>query len=160
MMTQRMTDAAVAALERLRSAGWRCATAESCTGGLVAGALTSISGSSRMVDCGFVTYSNEAKTRMLDVPAALIAAHGAVSRECAQAMAVGALARSGVDVAVSITGIAGPDGGSKAKPVGLVYLAAATKTGCEVVEKRFGALTRDEIREKSVIAALEMMRSS
>jgi nicotinamide-nucleotide amidase len=104
-----------------------------------------------------VTYSNEAKTEMLGVPAETIAAHGAVSAPTADAMARGALARSRADVAVSITGVAGPGGGSAEKPVGLVFLGVATAERCDVVEMRFGPLSRDEIRARSVIRALELM---
>lgn len=134
--------------------------AESCTGGLVSALLTSIPGSSQMVDRGFVTYSNDAKIEMLGVPETIIREHGAVSAPCAEAMARGALARSGADVAVSITGIAGPGGGSDAKPVGLVYLAVATPEKCEVEELRLGPQARDWIREESVVKALEMIRAS
>ena len=124
-----MIDAETRALaERVlaacRARGWTLATAESCTGGLVAGALTEIAGSSDVVDRGFVTYSNAAKMEMLGVPEATLAEFGAVSRQTAEAMAKGALERAGVDLAVSITGIAGPGGGSAEKPVGLVYLTA------------------------------------
>ncbi|POF30071.1 CinA family protein [Roseibium marinum] len=114
-------------LDALIAAGKMVATAESCTGGLICGALTEIAGSSAAVDRGFVTYSNEAKTDMLGVPAELIRQVGAVSREVAIAMAEGALARSNADVAVSVTGIAGPGGGSEEKPVGTVHIAVACK---------------------------------
>ena len=110
-------------------ASLKIATAESCTGGLVAGALTEIAGSSDVVDRGFVTYSNEAKHEMLGVPVATLEQHGAVSRETAEAMARGALGRATADLAVAITGIAGPGGGSPEKPVGLVHFAAASRTG-------------------------------
>jgi nicotinamide-nucleotide amidase len=148
---------AQAALAALRQKHWRCAVAESCTGGLVSALLTAIPGSSDVMERGFVTYSNEAKQEMLDVPAALITAHGAVSAETAEAMAKGALRHSHADVAVSITGIAGPGGGSESKPVGLVYLALATKAGCNAVEMRFGPQDRDEIRRLSAIKALGML---
>jgi nicotinamide-nucleotide amidase len=157
MFTPALTSFAIRTLETLRAANMRCATAESCTGGLVAALLTSIAGSSDVVERGFVTYSNEAKQDMLGVPASLILHHGAVSAKCAEAMAQGALANSNADVTVSITGIAGPGGGSDAKPVGLVYLAVATVKGCDVTEMRFGALSRDEIRELSVVKALELL---
>ena len=116
-------------LERCRARGLTVATAESCTGGLVAGALTEIAGSSDVVDRGFVTYSNAAKQAMLGVPAAILERHGAVSRETAEAMARGALAHAPADLAVAITGIAGPGGGSAEKPVGLVHFAAAARDG-------------------------------
>jgi nicotinamide-nucleotide amidase len=160
MFSPRLKALASATLDRLGATGRRCAMAESCTGGLAAALLTSIPGSSNMVDRGFVTYSNEAKMEMLGVPREIIETHGAVSAPCAEAMAKGALQRSGADVAVSITGIAGPGGGSEAKPVGLVFLAVATRDRTEVVEKRFGAQSRDAIREESVVAALEMIRAS
>ncbi len=122
-------DAQVAALgEALRAQGLRLATAESCTGGLIAAACTAIAGSSDWFERGFVTYSNAAKTEMLGVDAALIAAHGAVSAEVARAMAEGALARSHAALAIAVTGVAGPGGGSPAKPVGTVWLALA-RTG-------------------------------
>ncbi|WP_442753701.1 CinA family protein [Methylocystis sp. JAN1] len=138
--------------------GLKVATAESCTGGLVSAAVTEIPGSSKVFDRGFVTYSNEAKIEMLGVPAATIAAHGAVSAETAQAMAHGALARSSADIAVAVTGIAGPGGGSADKPVGLVHFASARRGGAIVhIERRFGSLTRAEIRQASVDQALDML---
>jgi nicotinamide-nucleotide amidase len=134
------------------------ATAESCTGGLVAGALTDIAGSSAVVLCGFVTYSNDAKQAMVDVPAATLAAHGAVSRETATAMAQGALARCPATLSVAITGIAGPGGGSAQKPVGLVHFAAARRGGSLITrEERFGDIGRSEVRRKSVLVALAML---
>src|SRR6516225_8261649 len=116
-----------ALLDRYRKAGRRLATAESCTGGMVAARLTDIAGSSDVVERGFITYSNEAKMELLGVPKALIADHGAVSAHVARAMAEGALAHAPVDLAVSITGIAGPGGGSERKPVGLVYFGLARR---------------------------------
>jgi nicotinamide-nucleotide amidase len=154
------TNLAIRTLDHLRAGKRRCVTAESCTGGLVAALLTSIPGSSDVVERGFVTYSNEAKTELLGVPAETIAMHGAVSAQTAEAMARGALAHSRADVAVSITGVAGPGGGSADKPVGLVFLAVATHAECDVVEMRFGPLSRDEIRARSVVKALEMVRSA
>jgi nicotinamide-nucleotide amidase len=134
------------------------ATAESCTGGLVAAAITDIPGSSEIFDRGFVTYSNAAKHEMLDVPAEIIGAHGAVSAEVARAMAHGALMHSFAEIAVAITGIAGPEGGSEEKPVGLVHFACARRRkGVEHVERRFGALSREAIREASVLQALDML---
>jgi nicotinamide-nucleotide amidase len=134
------------------------ATAESCTGGLVAGALTDIAGSSAVVLCGFVTYSNDAKQAMVDVPAATLSAHGAVSRETAIAMAQGALAKCPATLSVAITGIAGPGGGSAQKPVGLVHFAAARRDGGLIArEERFGDLGRGEVRRKSVLVALAML---
>lgn len=134
------------------------ATAESCTGGLIASSVCDIPGCSSVLDRGFVTYSNEAKTEMLGVPAALIAAKGAVSEDVARAMAEGALAHSRADLAIAVTGIAGPDGGSEAKPVGLVHFAAA-RTGRPTLhlEKRFGNIGRREVREQSVLAAFKLL---
>lgn len=134
------------------------ATAESCTGGLVAGALTEIPGSSDVVDRGFVTYSNAAKMALVGVPAEVLAAHGAVSRETAESMARGAQERAGVSAAVAITGVAGPGGGSAAKPVGLVHFAAARDGRTLHREKRFGDLGRAEIRRRSVLEALDLLR--
>jgi nicotinamide-nucleotide amidase len=134
------------------------ATAESCTGGLVAGALTDIAGSSAVVDRGFVTYTNEAKHQMLGVPNETLQKFGAVSRDTAEAMARGALGHANADIAVSITGIAGPGGGSPDKPVGLVHFAAATRGGRLIHrERRFGDIGRAEVRRRSVLEALAML---
>jgi len=139
----------------LRARGWTAATAESCTGGLVAGAITEIAGSSAWFDRGFVTYSDAAKQAMLGVEAALLDAHGAVSEPVARAMARGALAHSGADVTVAITGIAGPGGGSIAKPVGLVCFAFATREGAlEASSHRFDG-DRAAVRDAAVAYALE-----
>ena len=147
-------------LEACRARSLTIATAESCTGGLVAGALTEIAGSSDVVDRGFVTYSNAAKQRMLGVPEATLAAHGAVSRATAEAMAQGALAESGAHLTVAITGIAGPGGGSAEKPVGLVHFAAAAHDGRLLHrEQRYGEIGRSEIRAKAVADALDMLRA-
>jgi len=133
-------------------------TAESCTGGLVGGALTEIAGSSAAVLCGFITYSNEAKHRMLGVPLETLQQFGAVSRQTALAMAQGALKNSDATVSVSITGIAGPGGGSAEKPVGLVHFAAAKRGGNEIArEMRFGDIGRSAVRERAVLVALEML---
>jgi nicotinamide-nucleotide amidase len=133
-------------------------TAESCTGGLIAGALTSISGSSDAVYGGFVTYANTAKTTMIGVPARLIRDYGAVSSQVARAMADGARSKSHADLGLSVTGIAGPNGGNDKKPVGLVYIGCATHEGTRVTEHRFDAkLGRDGIREATVLAALAML---
>jgi nicotinamide-nucleotide amidase len=138
----------------------RIATAESSTGGLVAAALTEIPGSSAVFDRGFVTYSNEAKSDLLGVPKALIERRGAVSREVAVAMAEGALAHSMADLAVSVTGIAGPDGGSPAKKVGLVHIAAARRGGTtRHMERRFADEGRSAIRLAAVREALALLRS-
>ncbi|QDL92897.1 CinA family protein [Paroceanicella profunda] len=146
-----------AVLEACRARGLMLATAESCTGGLVSGALTAIPGSSDVVDRGFVTYSYPAKTDMLGVPQAMLAEHGAVSEPVARAMAEGALARSGAGVSVAVTGVAGP-GASEAKPEGLVHFAAA-RHGHPTRHKeiRFGALGRDAVRARSVAAALTLL---
>ena len=128
-MNEDILRASEALLELCRAAGLMVATVESCTGGLLAGALTSIAGSSDVVERGLVTYTNEAKTELASVPAELIEAHGAVSEEVARAMAKGGLANSRADIAVGITGVAGPGGGSEKKPVGLVHIAAARRGG-------------------------------
>ena len=162
-MEVRLSTAGIAAqVERLaavlRRGGDRIATAESCTGGLIAAACTSLAGSSDWFERGFVTYSNDAKSEMLGVPAALIAAHGAVSAEVACAMAEGALANSRASFAVSVTGIAGPDSDDTQKPVGLVHFAAASRTGQFAhVEKKFGNPGRSEIRKRSVLQAFVML---
>jgi nicotinamide-nucleotide amidase len=162
-MEHAMTDAKLRAaanrvLKAARARKWTIATAESCTGGLVAAALTNIAGSSDVVDRGFITYSNAAKREVLDVPAKTIEAHGAVSRETAEAMAKGALAHSEADLAVAITGIAGPGGGSKEKPVGLVHFAAAARDGRRTHrEKRYGGIGRQKVRQRSVAEALAML---
>lgn len=136
----------------------KIATAESCTGGLIAATLTEIPGSSVVVDRGFVTYSNEAKTEMLGVDAGLIARAGAVSHVVAIAMVEGAIARSRADLAVAVTGIAGPDGGSADKPVGLVHFAALRRGGHPVhAEHRFGNIGRAEVRLATVREALAML---
>lgn len=134
------------------------ATAESCTGGLVAGALTDIPGSSDVIDRGFVTYSNDAKRAMLGVEASTLTNFGAVSKETATAMAIGALERADVDLAVAITGIAGPGGATPGKPVGLVHFAAAARDGRIIHrEHRFGAIGRSAVRQRSVVEALRML---
>jgi nicotinamide-nucleotide amidase len=142
-----------------RARGLKIATAESCTGGLVAAALTAVAGSSDVVDCGYVTYSNDAKQTMLGVPAATLKRHGAVSSKTAVAMAAGALQHSQADLSVAITGIAGPGGGSKAKPVGLVHFAAASRDGRRLKRsRRYGKIGRRKVRERSVAQALELLR--
>jgi nicotinamide-nucleotide amidase len=154
-----LIDEATRLLARLRGAGVMIATAESCTGGLIAGLLTEIPGSSDVLDCGFVTYSNEAKTRLVGVPAALTARYGAVSPEVAAAMAEGALAASArASVAVAVTGVAGPGGGTDAKPVGLVQFALA-REGQPTLrrERRFGDIGRGSIRMATVREALALL---
>jgi nicotinamide-nucleotide amidase len=158
-MADRETEAAaIALLDLCKSKKLMVATAESCTGGLVAGALTDIAGSSAVVDRGFVTYTNDAKHQMLGVPNDTIERHGAVSRETAEAMVRGALGHANADLAVSITGIAGPGGGSADKPVGLVHFAAASRGGSLIHrERRFGDIGRGEVRRLSVLQALSML---
>jgi nicotinamide-nucleotide amidase len=145
-------------IARYRNRGWMIATAESCTGGLIAGALTEIAGSSSVVDRGFVTYSNAAKTDLLGVMPATLDAYGAVSRETALQMVKGALWRSQANGAVAVTGIAGPGGGSADKPVGLVHLAAASRDGRMIHrEMRYGDLGRDGVRLATIMTALELL---
>ncbi|HYF21927.1 MAG TPA: CinA family protein [Caulobacteraceae bacterium] len=145
-------------LENAKDCGIMIATAESCTGGLVAGALTAISGSAKVVDRGFLTYCNEAKHEMLGVPQTLLDDAGAVSEPVARAMAEGALERSHADLTVSITGIAGPTGGGPLKPIGLVHFATAMRDG-QTVHRRelFGDLGRERVREASVKVALGLL---
>ena len=145
--------------DALRARGLRLATAESCTGGLIAAACTGIAGSSDWFERGFVTYSNEAKTEMLGVDAALISAHGAVSAEVACAMTEGALTRSHADLAVAVTGIAGPAGGSRDKPVGTVWLALARKGRAAQVELLRLQGDRAAIRSQTVLYALQRLLS-
>src|SRR5246500_2795445 len=135
------------------------ATAESCTGGLVAGALTDIPGSSDVIDRGFVTYSNDAKRAMLGVKATTLATFGAVSKETGTAMAIGALEKAGVDLAVAITGIAGPGGATPGKPVGLVHFAAAGGGRLIARARKFGDIGRRQVRVKSVLEALAMLET-
>jgi nicotinamide-nucleotide amidase len=141
----------------LKAEGLTVAAAESCTGGLIAGALTSVSGSSDVVYGGFVTYANEAKIVMVGVPFALLKQFGAVSKEVAIAMAEGALAVAGTHLAIAVTGVAGPTGGSKEKPVGLVHFACATANGTRHLRKQFSNMDRDGIRHASVVEALKML---
>jgi nicotinamide-nucleotide amidase len=143
-------------LAAARAKGWRIATAESCTGGLIAGELTEIAGSSDVVECGYVTYSNKAKQDMLGVTATSLESFGAVSEEVARDMALGALRASGVDIAVSVTGIAGP-GGSEFKPEGMVCFGVATAQGVETETVQFGALGRSKVRQATVGHALDLL---
>jgi len=152
---------AEALLAKARARGAMIATAESCTGGLIAGLLTEIAGSSDVVDRGFVTYSNEAKMEMLGVPAETLATHGAVSEPTARAMAEGALARSRAALTVAVTGIAGPGGGSEDKPVGLVHFGCAIKERPTVhAERRFGDIGRASVRFATVVQALDMLEAA
>jgi len=158
MFPSAMLDEAVRLLDAFRARRFRLATAESCTGGLIAALLTEIPGASDVVERGFVTYSNAAKQECLGVPAALLEAHGAISQAVARAMAEGALAHSHADVAVAVTGLAGPGGGSAAKPVGLVHLAAARTGGPTLHQEcRFGDIGRGEVRIRSVEVALALL---
>lgn len=152
------TPLAVRVLDLARARHLKIATAESCTGGLVAAALTAIAGSSDVFERGFVTYSNQAKEELIGVPKEILATHGAVSRETAEAMARGALAHARAELSVAITGVAGPGGGTADKPVGLVHFASAARDGRLVHhERRFGDIGRDAVRAASVIEALTML---
>lgn len=158
MFPASLLNEAYALLDELRGRGLKLVAAESCTGGLVTALLTEIAGSSDVVERGFVTYSNAAKAQMLGVPEALIAEHGAVSEAVARAMAQGALEHSHADVAVAVTGVAGPGGGSAAKPVGLVHIAAARNDGVLLHQEcRFGDIGRGPVRIASVEVALQLI---
>src|SRR2546430_2111119 len=153
-----LTERASALLDLCRRKGLKLAAAESCTGGLLAASLTEIPGSSDVFERGFVTYSNEAKETMLGVAPRTLAMHGAVSRETAEAMARGALSHAPVDLAAAITGIAGPGGAVEGKPVGLVHLAAAARSGRLILEERkYGDIGRAQVRRASVIDAIIML---
>ena len=157
MFPEKSIELAERVVRACEAAGLRIVTAESCTGGLIAAALTEIPGASNVVERGFVAYSNAAKTELLGVPADLIEAHGAVSPEVAQAMAEGALARAPAELSVAITGIAGPGGATAAKPVGLVQLAAARKGAETLSESHVFSGDRGEVRLQGVQAVLEML---
>ena len=158
MFSNELRRRAEALLDDLASDGLRLATAESCTGGLIAALLTEFAGSSAILERGFVTYTNEAKTEMIGVSAELIATHGAVSREVALAMAAGTLRASHAHIAVAVTGIAGPGGGTAFKPVGLVHIAAARSGRPSLHEEcRFGDIGRGAIRLAAVERALELV---
>lgn len=160
MTDTRVLDQAAVLLNLLRGRGWMVATAESCTGGLIAAALTEIAGSSDVMDRGFVTYSNDAKTTMLGVDPALIVAHGAVSAPVAAAMAAGALARSQSALAISVTGIAGPGGGGPDKPVGLVWFGLAQRGAAVQTESQVFTGDRSAVRSATVRHALTMMQGA
>lgn len=151
---------AVTVNERLVDRGWMLATAESCTGGLIAGAITAVPGSSTALHGGFVTYANRAKIEMVGVPAALIASHGAVSEPVARAMAEGTLIHARVDIAIAVTGIAGPAGGTPEKPVGLVHFGVALPNRTLHHVEHFGDLGRDHIRRETVRVALGLVRNA
>jgi nicotinamide-nucleotide amidase len=158
MVDAELSESARALLDLCRTKKLKIAAAESCTGGLLAATLTEIAGSSDVFERGLVTYSNEAKQTMLGVAPTTLAKHGAVSRETAEAMATGALAHAPVDLAVSITGIAGPGGAVAGKPVGLVHFAAASRAGRLIHrERRYGEIGRVQVRRASVIEALAML---
>ncbi|MDV3250665.1 CinA family protein [Devosia sp. BK] len=144
-------------IDLLRDSSKTIVTAESCTGGLIAAALTDVPGSSAAVHGGYITYSNAAKSRMIQVPSRLIHDYGAVSNQVARAMADGARNTARVDVAVSATGIAGPDGGTEKKPIGLVYVAVSTDLATVVIEHRFGDIGREAVRKATVAAALDLV---
>ena len=159
MFDAEITTAVTGLLDLCKAKELTLATAESCTGGLVASAISEISGSSLVLDRGFVTYSNEAKQQMLGVTPATIDVLGAVSKECAEEMAKGALAHAQVDLAVSITGIAGPTGAVPGKPIGLVYFCAASRSGRIIAhERKFGDIGRTNVRRASVLMALAMLQ--
>jgi nicotinamide-nucleotide amidase len=160
MFDTEITKLATEVLDACRKAGLTVATVESCTGGLIAGALTAIPGSSDVVNGGLVTYSNAAKSALAGVPAELIEAHGAVSEPVARAMAEGGWMRLAANLAIAVTGVAGPGGGSADKPVGLVHFACAQGHATVHREQRFGILSRDEIRRLTVVTALEMLREA
>ncbi len=156
--THRIWSLAQAIIDKAGAEGVMVASAESCTGGMITAALTDVPGSSAVVERGFVTYTNEAKTEMLGVPASVIATSGAVSAAVARAMAKGALQNSRADVAVSVTGIAGPSGGTARKPVGLVWFGLADRNGAARVERRvFADGSRDFVRTKATETALHLM---
>ena len=158
MFPDRVLVLAQALITEAREKQLRIVTAESCTGGLIAGALTEIPGASEVVDRGFIVYSNNAKTKLLSVRAAVIMRFGAVSEDVARAMAEGALKNSAADIAVSCTGIAGPTGGTADKPIGLVHLAAARNGETTLAEEcRFGDIGRSEVRMRSVEAGLKLL---
>jgi nicotinamide-nucleotide amidase len=157
MISERLVQDASGLFERAKARAYRLVTAESCTGGLIAAALTAVPGASLVLERGFVTYSNEAKVEMLGVPADLIERRGAVSQEVALAMVEGALKHSRADIALAVTGIAGPDGGSADKPVGLVHIAVARRNGPRLhEERRFGDIGRHRIQAESAVAALTL----
>jgi nicotinamide-nucleotide amidase len=157
LLNETLREVVTALLRSCRERKLMLATAESCTGGLLAGALTAIAGSSDVVERGFVVYSNAAKHELLGVPMATIEQHGAVSEPVARALAEGTIARSRADIAVSITGIAGPGGGSEHKPVGLVHFATARRGGPTLAHRRVFAGDRDMVRLAAVATALSLI---
>lgn len=159
MFSEEILKLADTVLGQCRKAGLHISTAESCTGGLIAGSLTAIAGSSDVVDRGFVTYTNEAKHQMLGVPMELFQSVGAVSEEVARAMAEGAIQNSDSDISVSVTGIAGPGGGSESKPVGLVHMAVARKNGPTRHERHVFPGDRTDVRTATVIKSLMLINN-
>ena len=159
-MTPSLLAAAAPVLDRLRAAGMTAATAESCTGGLIAAALTAVAGSSDVVECGFVTYSNRSKVAMLGVDDGVIVANGAVSEPVALAMATGGLARSGAGVCVAVTGVAGPGGGSADKPVGTVWFGLATRAGLIRTGREVFSGDRAAVRHATVLHALRLLEQA
>lgn len=159
MFDEVLTAIATQVIKEFGEAGQTVATAESCTGGLIGGCITSVGGSSAVFNRGFITYSNEAKIEMLSVKPELIEEHGAVSAQVASEMAIGAIKHSGSHAAVAVTGVAGPGGGTDTKPVGLVYIAVATadEEGAFVEDFNFADKNRDEVRRETVKEALEML---
>ncbi|MFN7388933.1 CinA family protein [Brevundimonas sp.] len=157
MFPNDISDLAAAVIAAAAEHGWTIATAESCTGGLVSGALTAVAGSSAVIDRGFVTYSNTAKIELLGVPATMLEVHGAVSEPVARAMAQGARDRARTDLSVSITGIAGPGGGSAEKPVGLVHFGCASLSGVGHQRHVFEGMDREGVRLASIRVALGLL---
>lgn len=157
MISKALVSKATRVLAACRRRGLTLATAESCTGGLIAATLTEVAGSSDVIECGFVTYSNQAKTGLVAVPQKAITTHGAVSEIVARAMAEGARKRARVDIAVSVTGVAGPGGGSAAKPVGLVHLACARQGRPTLHRRVLLKGNRAAVRRQSVAIALDMI---
>ena len=158
MLDEELGNKATALLKLCERKNLTVATAESCTGGLLAAALTNIAGSSAVIDRGFVTYTNESKQEMLGVPPMTLEKYGAVSKETAEAMAKGVLAHAKVALAASITGIAGPTGATPGKPIGLVHFGAASRSGQLIHnERRFGDISRSEVRRKAVLEAIAML---
>lgn len=157
MFAPKLRQGAEALVTLYRARGLTLVTAESCTGGLVAGLITEIPGASNVLERGYVTYSNRAKQDNLGVAPALLEKFGAVSAEVAQAMAEGALAHSRATIALAVTGIAGPEGGTDQKPVGLVYFACGRAGAISVMEKRFGNIGRTEVRLGAVAMAVELL---
>jgi nicotinamide-nucleotide amidase len=159
-MDKELTAAAALTLQAARHAGLTLVTVESCTGGMVSASLTAVPGSSDVVDRAFVTYTNDAKQQMVGVPSAILATHGAVSEPVARAMAEGALAVTKADLAVSITGIAGPGGATETKPVGLVHFACARRDHPTTVFHHVFSGDRGDIRHAATLQALAMLAAA